>query len=209
MNPTGRTEAVANPAEQVLALRFNVPNTVTAVRIVLAVSIAWLLCQGGTAEILLAGILLIVAWATDGLDGLLARRLGQSSLGGALFDLVADRVLMTPTLILSIAGGLWSRMAILMPFNPYPYAVIVIAGDLTVLAGVLIFIWKRRTRVIEFPAPTQIARITYSLQMLTLVVGILGIGPDILFAVLIYLTIIFTLLSFYSYLRKGGYVFTS
>jgi len=73
----------------------------------------------------------------------------------------------------------------------------------------LIFIWKRRTRMIEFPAPTQIARITFSLQMLTLVVAILGIGPDILLAVLIYLTIIFTLFSFYSYLRKGGYVFTS
>ena len=178
-------------------------------RIVLAVSIAWLLCQGGTAETLLAGILLSVAWATDGLDGFIARRLGQSTLGGALFDLVADRVLATPTLILSIAGGLWSRIATLVPFNPYPYAVIIIAGDLTILAGVLIFIWKRRTRMIEFPAPTQIAKITFSLQMLILVVAILGIGPDILLAVLVYLTIIFTLFSFYSYLRKGGYVFTS
>jgi len=200
---------LSNPAEQVLALRFNAPNTVTAMRVVLTVSIAWLLCQGGTAETLLAGILLSVAWATDGLDGFIARRLGQSTLGGALFDLVADRVLVTTTLILSIAGGLWSRIATLVPFNPYPYAVIIIAGDLTILAGVLIFIWKRRTRMIEFPAPTQIARITFSLQMLTLVVAILGIGPDILLAVLIYLTIIFTLFSFYSYLRKGGYVFTS
>ena len=197
-----------NPTAQVLTLRFSVPNAVTAARIVLAMVIAWLLIQGGAAGILLAGILLIVAWATDGLDGFLARRLGQSTLGGALFDLVADRVLMTPVLLLSVAGGLWWRTANLMPFNPYPYVVIVIAADLTVLAGVLTFMWKRRNRTIQFPFPTQIARITYSVQMITLVVAILGICPDRLLAALMYLTIMFTLLASYSYLKKGGYVFT-
>ena len=197
-----------NSAEQSLSLRFNVPNTVTAVRIVLAVVIAWILVQGGAAERLLAGILLIAAWATDGLDGILARRLGQSTPAGALFDLVADRLLMTPILILSIAGGLWQRTASLMPFNPYPYAVIVIAADLTVLVGIFTFMWKRRNRAIDFPPPTQIAKITYSVQMPTLVVGVLGIGPDILLAALMYLTIIFTLIASYSYLKKGGYVFT-
>ncbi len=197
-----------NSAEQSLSLRFNVPNTVTAVRIVLAVVIAWILIQGGAAEMLLAGILLIVAWATDGLDGILARRLGQSTLAGALFDLVADRLLMTPILILSIAGGLWQRTASLMPFNPYPYAVIVIAADITVMAGIFTFMWKRRNRAIDFPPPTQIAKITYSVQMPTLVVGVLSIGPGILLAALMYLTIIFTLIASYSYLKKGGYVFT-
>lgn len=81
------------------------------------------------------GILLVVAWATDGLDGFLARKLGQSTLAGALFDLVADRLLMTPILILSIAEGLWWRMCSLMPFNPYPYAVLVVAAGLTLLAA--------------------------------------------------------------------------
>ena len=115
---------------------------------------------------------------------------------------------MTPTLILTIAGGFWQRTAGLMPFNPYPYAVIVIFADITVLAGIFTFIWKRRNRAIDFPPPTQIARIAYSVQMPTLVVGVLGIGPDTLLAALMYLTIIFTLLASYSYLKKGGYVFT-
>jgi len=200
---------MSNSAEQVLSFSLNAPNAVTVARIVLAVPIAWLLCRGGTGEILLAGILLSIAWVTDGIDGFLARRLGQSSLAGALLDLVADRVLMTPTLILAIVGGLWSRTATLMPFNPYPYAMIVIAGDVAVLAGVCSFVWKRRTHAIDFPAPPKIARITYSLQMLTLVVGVLRVGPAMLLAVLMYLTIIFTLLSFYFYLRKGAYVFIS
>ena len=199
---------MSKPTDQVVSLHFNVPNVITVVRIVLTVVIAWLLIQGGAAENLLAGLLLIAAWATDGLDGLLARRLSQSTLGGALFDLVADRLLMTPILILSITEGLWRRTSSLMPFNPYPYAIIVIIADLTVLTGIFTFTWKRRNRAIDFPPPTQIARITYSVQMSTLAVGILGIGPDILLAALMYLTIIFTLLASYSYLKKGGYVFT-
>ncbi|MFC1897487.1 CDP-alcohol phosphatidyltransferase family protein [Chloroflexota bacterium] len=193
---------------QTLVLRFNVPNAITMVRVALAIIVAWLLIQGGRPEILLAGILLVIAWATDGLDGFLARKLGQSTLAGALFDLVADRLLMTPILILSIAKGLWWHTSSLMPFNPYPYAAIVIIADLTVLAGIFTFLWKSRSRAIEFPVPTQIARITYSIQIPTLVVGVLGIGPDILIAALMYLTIIFTLIASYSYLKKGGYIFT-
>ena len=197
-----------NTAEQALSWSFNAPNYVTIARVVLAATIVWLLVQGGEAGILMAGILLIVGWGTDGLDGFLARRMGQSTLAGALFDLVADRVLMTPALVLSVAAGLWSRTAGFMPFNPYPYMLVVIAADVTVLAGVFTFMWKRRTRYMEFPAPTLIARITYSVQMPTLVLGVLGIGPDWLLAALMYLTIIFTSIAFYSYYTKGSYVFT-
>ena len=199
---------MSDRTEQVLSLRFTAPNAVTVVRIVLAVVIAMLLIQADVTGIIWAGVLLVVAWATDGLDGFLARRLGQSTLAGALLDLVADRMIMTPTLILSIAAGLWQRTASLMPFNPYPYAVIVIIADLTALAGVFTFMWKRRNRAIAFPLPTQAARIAFSVQMPTLVVGVLGIGPDMLLAALMYLTIIFTLLASYSYLKKGAYVFT-
>jgi len=199
---------MSKPAEQLFALRFNVPNAVTASRIVMAAGIAWLLVRGESSDVLLAGILLIAALATDGIDGFLARRLGESTLAGALFDLVADRLVTTSALVVSIGQGLWWRTSNLMPFNPYPYAAIVIAGDLTILAGVYIFMRKRPNRDIEFPRPTRIARITYSVQMVTLIVGVLGIGPDKLLAALMYLTIIFTLVAAYSYLRKGGYVFT-
>ena len=197
-----------NSTEQSLSWSFNAPNAVTIARIALTIVIAWLLLQGGTTEILLAGIFLIAGWISDGLDGFLARRMGQSTLAGALFDLIADRVLMTPILILAITGGLWLRKDGLMPFNPYPYAITVVAADLTVVAGVFTYIWKRRRRAILFPAPTLIARITYSIQMSTLVIGVLGIGPDVLLAIFMYLAIIFTLVASYSYLKKGGYVFT-
>lgn len=198
-----------NLTDHALSWGFNVPNGVTLLRIALSVPIAWLIWQGETTGIVLAGILLTVAWMTDGLDGFLARRLGQATLAGSLLDLVADRVIMTPALILSVVGGFWAGTAGLMPFNPYPYAVVVIIADLTVIVGVLLFLWKRRTRDIEFPAPTQIARLSYSVQMPTLIVGVLGIAPAWLLAAMMYLTIIITVAAFYSYFSKASYVFTS
>ena len=188
-----------------LRLSLNVPNSLSAVRVVMAGVIAWLLWQG---EFFAAGALIVVAAATDGLDGLLARRLGQSSLGGSLFDLVADQLLFMPSLILATAAGLFSKADGLMPFNPYPYVVFALAGGVTVLAGVGTFIWKRRTRPLEFPSPTGVAKLSFWFWLAPLVVAIFGIGPGWLLAVLMYLAIISTALSFYSYLKKGSYVFT-
>ena len=193
---------------QELKFALNVPNIITAVRVVLAIVIACLLFQGSKSEILAAGVLLIIAASTDWLDGFLARRLGQSSLVGSLFDLVADEILFMPTLILAIAGGLFSRADALMPWNPYPYAIPALAGGVTVLAGVGIYLWKRRSRVFEFPTPTGVAKVNYWFWLAPLILAILGIGPDILLAVLMYLAIISTVLTFYSYLKKGSYVFT-
>ena len=192
-------------SENELRLSLNVPNSITAVRVVLAGVIAWLLWQG---EFFAAGVLIVVAAATDGLDGLLARRLGQSSLGGSIFDLVADQLLFMPSLILAAVAGLFSKADGLMPFNPYPYVVFALAGGVAVLAGVGTYLWKRRTRALEFPTPTGIAKLNFWFWLAPLVVAVFGIGPGWVLAVLMYLAIISTVLTFYSYLKKGSYVFT-
>ena len=196
------------PLEQEIKLAFNVPNTITAVRVVMAIIIDWLLYAGGETEIHTAGILLIIAALTDWLDGFLARKLGQSSLAGSLFDLVADEILFMPTLIMAIATGLFSRADALMPLNPYPYAITALAGGVMVIAGVVTYLWKRRSRVFEFPTPTGIAKVNFWFWMAPLIIAILGIGPDILLAVTMYIAIVSTALTFYSYLKKGSYVFT-
>lgn len=192
-------------SKEKLALALNVPNCLTASRVVLAGIICWLLWQG---EFLVAGILIVVAAATDGLDGLLARRLGQSSLGGSLFDVVADELLFMPSLILATIAGLFSKADGLMPFNPYPYVVFALAGGATVIVGVCIFLWKRRSRDMEFPTPTGVAKANFWFWLAPLVIAVFGVGPGWLLAVLMYLAIISTALSFYSYLKKGSYVFT-
>ena len=195
--------------EQVEASPVNIPNAITTVRVILAVVIAILLIQATTTGIIWAGILLLIAWGTDGLDGFLARRLRQQTLFGSLFDLVADRCIMTPALIITIIGGYWQRTAGLMPFNPYPYAVVVFIADITVLVGVITLLRKRRTRTMNFPPPTRIARVPYSVQILTLLIGIWGVGPNALLVTFMYLTIIVTVLAFYTYMKKASYVFTS
>jgi len=191
--------------KQELKLSLNVPNVVTAVRVVMAGIICWLLWQG---QFLAAGILIVIAACTDGLDGLLARRLGQSSLGGSLFDLVADEILFMPSLILAIMAGLFSRADHLMPLNPYPYAVLALAGGVAVFAGIGSYLWKSRSRNMEFPTPTGIAKVNFWFWLAPLVIAVFGIGPDWLLAALMYLAIISTILTFYSYLKKGSYVFT-
>jgi phosphatidylglycerophosphate synthase len=201
-----KSEKTGNQAaKEEMRLTFNVPNCLTASRVVMAGIVVWLLLQG---DFLVAGILIVVAAATDGLDGLLARRLGQSSLGGSLFDIVADEILFMPSLIVAVAVGLFAKADGLMPFNPYPYAVFALAGGVTVLAGVGIYIWKRRSRDIEFPTPTGVAKVNFWFWLAPLVVAVFGVGPGWLLAGLMYLAIISTALTFYSYLKKGSYVFT-
>ena len=53
------------PTEQELTLSFNIPNTVTTVRVILAIVIVCLLYLGSAARIMTAGILLIIAALTD------------------------------------------------------------------------------------------------------------------------------------------------
>src|SRR4030042_273841 len=174
------------PLNPELKLTLNVPNVITAVRVVMAGIICWLLWRG---QFLAAGILIVVAAATDGLDGLLARRLGQCSLGGSLFDMIADELLFMPSLILAIIAGLFSRTDGMMPFNPYPYAVLALAGGVAVFAGIIIYLWKRRSRAMEFPTPTGIAKVNFWFWLAPLVGAVFGIGPDWLLAVLIYLAL--------------------
>lgn len=192
-------------ADQKIKIGPSISNLVTGTRVVLAVVVAALQLN---ALFFMAGTVLVIAALTDGLDGLLARRLKQSSLGGALFDLVADEILFMPNLIIAMITGLFSKANGMMPLNPYLYGVPALAGGTAVLTGVATYLWKRRKRVIEFPTPTGVAKVNFWFWLAPLVIAIFDIGPGWLLAVLMYLAIVSTILTFYSYLKKGGYVFT-
>ena len=183
----------------------NIPNTVTTVRVVLSAVVAVLLLN---SQFLAAGIVLVIAACTDWLDGFLARKLNLSGLFGSLFDMVADELLFMPNLIIAIIMGLFSRVNGLMPFNPYPYAVPAVAGGAAVFSGIITYLLKRRRRHFEFPTPTGIAKVNFWFWLAPLILAIFRIGPDWLLATMMYLAIISTILTFYSYLKKGSYVFT-
>lgn len=80
----------------------NVPNALTAVRIVLAPVFLWRYLLGDEDGALVA---FAVAAATDALDGLAARLLRQQTRAGAFLDAAADKLLMACALIaLSVKG---------------------------------------------------------------------------------------------------------
>jgi phosphatidylglycerophosphate synthase len=192
-----------------LSLQFNLPNSLTTVRVVFTLISAVLLFSGLPEARRWAGFILTMAWITDWLDGFLARRLGQTTLGGALFDLTADRLLMTGISVITVRLGFWQPFSAVMPAAPFPYLGLVWAGDLAVMAGVAVFILKRRRFYVPFPGPPQAARLAFPVQMATLILAVLGIAPPWVMAFLMYLTIGATLLAAVTYIKKGGFVFTA
>lgn len=98
----------------------NLPNTITIVRIALTPLFVWLFFadggQGGPMR-WWAAALFIVAIASDGIDGAIARRYGLVTDLGKLLDPIADKVLTGAALvILSIAGELpwWVTIVVLL-----------------------------------------------------------------------------------------------
>ncbi|GIG20294.1 CDP-diacylglycerol--glycerol-3-phosphate 3-phosphatidyltransferase [Cellulomonas chitinilytica] len=72
-----------------------VPNLISLVRLLLVPVFAWLIATGRDAS---AVLVLAVSGASDWLDGVLARRLGQVSRLGQLLDPAADRLFILVTL---------------------------------------------------------------------------------------------------------------
>jgi CDP-diacylglycerol---glycerol-3-phosphate 3-phosphatidyltransferase len=97
----------------------NVANIVTVARILMAPAfVALLLFDGGTDGLAryVAGGLFILASATDGIDGYLARRRNLVTDAGKLLDPIADKVLIGGALVsLTILGELpWWVTAIIL-----------------------------------------------------------------------------------------------
>jgi CDP-diacylglycerol--glycerol-3-phosphate 3-phosphatidyltransferase len=96
----------------------NIANIITVVRILLAPVFVFLLLQDDSdmgAVRWVAAILFIVAIATDGIDGYIARRNNLITDLGVLLDPIADKILTLGALVaLSILGELWWWMTIII-----------------------------------------------------------------------------------------------
>ncbi|NNC13356.1 CDP-diacylglycerol--glycerol-3-phosphate 3-phosphatidyltransferase [Planctomonas sp. JC2975] len=105
MTDSGQAAAPTAPGN------FNLPNLITVVRILLAPVFFWLLlADAGHDGVLrwIAAALFIIAIATDGVDGAIARRRGLVTDLGKILDPIADKLLTSGALVcLSILGELW------------------------------------------------------------------------------------------------------
>lgn len=117
----------------------NLPTKITVVRLILTVFILLLLCipfsyfgfnfpkydfYGVPVELnyIIAGVIFIIASLTDFLDGYLARKNNQVTDSGKMLDAIADKVLVSPVLIVLAANG----------FIPVIIPVIYITRDIVV-----------------------------------------------------------------------------
>lgn len=185
-----------------------IPNILTGFRILMLFPILTCVAKGGNDPKMfrVAAILFLIAAATDMLDGLAARRLNQASVFGSMFDLTADRLLMTPTLLLMAARGAFTHVEFLG--SPKLYLILIVFADLTVLAGVYMFakLYKKDPSV-EVPTPPPIAKAAYPVQASVVFFALLITDrPDII-SVLMYFSAAITIAAFVVYMSKGSYVF--
>jgi len=101
---------------------FTAPNQLTLLRMIFVPFIVIHLVEG---RYLWALVVFIIAGFSDGLDGLLARRLHQQTLLGQYLDPIADKLLLsTMFLVLSILHKI-----------PWKYTVLVFSRDISILAA--------------------------------------------------------------------------
>jgi cardiolipin synthase (CMP-forming) len=105
-----------------LSTIFTAPNQLTLLRMIFVPFIVIHLVEG---RYLWALVVFVCAGFSDGLDGLLARRLHQQTLLGEYLDPIADKLLLsTMFLILSILHKI-----------PWKYTVVVFSRDISILAA--------------------------------------------------------------------------
>jgi cardiolipin synthase (CMP-forming) len=101
---------------------FTAPNQLTLLRMVFVPFIVIELVDGRYSRAL---ILFVIAGFSDGLDGLLARKLHQQTLLGQYLDPIADKLLLsTMFLVLSILHQI-----------PWKFTVLVFSRDISILAA--------------------------------------------------------------------------
>jgi cardiolipin synthase (CMP-forming) len=103
----------------------NLPNLITIARILLVPVIVWAIAS---REMEAAFLLFLIAGLSDGVDGLLAKRLGMASELGAHLDPLADKVL-----IVSIYVALGITEAI-----PRWIVILVVSRDILIIGGVML-----------------------------------------------------------------------
>jgi len=100
----------------------SIPNLLTLVRLLLAPFVFRAITD---SQHIAALLLFVCAALTDGLDGLLARRLGQTTSAGALLDPIADKLLLSGVyLALAVAGSV-----------PWWLVIVVLGRDVFLLAS--------------------------------------------------------------------------
>ena len=125
----------SSPVEEMTSRSFlyrQTPNLITSLRLAMVPIVLWMLLSFWEDPLLrlVAMFILILAASTDGLDGSIARKRGLITNLGKILDPIADKALLTGSLIvLSILGGVsWfaTGLILLREFGITLYRLVVI-----------------------------------------------------------------------------------
>ncbi len=131
----------------------NIANCLTAMRVLLVPLFVYLILMGREREAL---VVFAVCGLTDGLDGILARRLRQRTLVGAYLDPIADKLLMATAFI----------VLAYIKVVPLWLTILVISRDLFILVGSSLYLMLIDSTDIR---PTTVSKLNTAVQIVTVV----------------------------------------
>ena len=134
----------------------DIPNLITAGRILLVPPIAWAMFNGNFK---LALILFFIAGVSDGVDGFLAKQFGWTSRLGALLDPLADKFLLVTSFVVLTWTG----------FLPIWLLVLVIMRDVVIVVGAVAYNFHIERLEAD---PTLISKLNTLLQILLILLVI-------------------------------------
>jgi cardiolipin synthase (CMP-forming) len=138
-------------------------NQLTVLRMLFVPCFVLLLIYGHPKS---ATVLFLIAGITDGLDGLLARKLQQKTVLGSFLDPMADKILLTAAFVTLTIPSLPLVLHI-----PTWLTVLTISRDVLIAVSVLII--HLQTQHTQFP-PTLLGKCTTAVQLLTVGVCMLA-----------------------------------
>ena len=168
----------------------HLPNLISAARIVLVLPIIWCLLN---REFTLAIWLFLIAGASDGLDGFLAKRFGWSSRLGGILDALADKFLLLSTFICLWWLGVF----------PWWLVLSILARDLVIVIGATVY--NFRVEAVQ-PEPSMVSKLNTFLQIALAAAGVLGLEfnavPEWLMQTLIWSVMLTVVLGGVGYVRE-------
>jgi len=174
------------------------PNALTILRILLVPVFAITFYLHGDVARIVSFVIFCIAGASDVLDGLAARKLRASSELGRMLDPIADKILVAVALMMLVASGVVSGLA-LIP------ALVILAREILV-SGLREFL---ATAAVSVPV-TRVAKMKTVLQMISIGAMILGPIVDkivpgaVYFAhLLLWIAAALTVYTGFVYLRAG------
>jgi cardiolipin synthase len=138
----------------------HLPNLISAARVVLVGPIVWSLLE---QRFELAIWLFLVAGASDGLDGFLAKRFGWTSRLGGILDALADKALLVSTFVCLWWLGLF----------PLWLVIAVLARDVLIVTGGVIY--NFRIEAVQ-PEPSPVSKLNTFLQIALAAAGVVHLG---------------------------------